>query len=319
MRILITGSAGFAGSHLCDLLTQEKAGELYAICYRACSTAYLDPIRDRLHLLSGDLLDAAWVQQVVAESRPDVVAHLAALSSPAASFSQPARTLSNNMLAQLNLFQAILEAGLDPLILIISSGDIYGLVQPEDIPVDEDTPLRPTSPYSVSKIAQDYMALQYFLSHKLRTVRLRPFNHIGPRQAVGFVTADFARQIALIEAGQQAARIQVGNLSARRDFTDVRDMVRAYSLAMTRGEPGQAYNVGSGEHHSIEEILQILLRLSHCQIDVETDLQRLRPVDVPVIACDSRRFRQRTGWTPSIPLEQSLQDILDDWRQRISD
>lgn len=317
MRALITGSAGFAGSHLSEYLARETSWTIFSLCYHACSTEHLDAIREQITILQGDLLDADWVDETVVQVQPEVVFHLAALSSPAASFKHPGRTLQNNLLAQVNLFQAVLAAGLDPVILIIGSGDEYGMVHPEEIPVTEDTPLRPANPYAVSKVAQDFMALQYFLSHGLRAVRVRPFNHIGPRQALGFVTSDFAQQIAEIEAGLRPAAMQVGNLEARRDFTDVRDMVRAYHLAVTQGEPGQVYNIGSGTAHSIEKILQTLIGLGQVAVQVEIDPQRMRPADVPVIACDSTRFRRRTGWKPRIPLESTLGDILNYWRQRV--
>lgn len=315
MRALITGSAGFVGSHLCEYLVRETKWDVVAVCYHAVSTKHLDPIREQITLLQGDLLNADWARQIVAETGPDIIFHLAAMSSPAASFANPGGTLVNNMLAQVNLLQAVREAAVDPVVLIVGSGDEYGLVQPEDIPVKEDTPLRPSSPYAVSKVAQDFLALQYHLSYGMRTVRVRPFNHIGPRQAPGFVTSDFAQQVARIEAGRQPPTMQVGNLAARRDFTDVRDMVRAYHLAVTQGEPGQVYNIGSGEAHSIEEILQLFVAFSQVSVQVELDPRRMRPSDIPVIACDSSRFRQRTGWRPQIPLERSLQDILDYWRQ----
>lgn len=317
MRALITGSAGFAGSHLCRFLAEQTDWEIFAVCFHSCSKENLDIVRADGTILQGDLLEAQWVADTVAQVQPDYVFHLAALSSPAASFSDPGRTITNNVLAQIHLFQGILQTGTRPAILIVGSGDEYGLVRPDEIPVTEATPLRPTNPYAVSKLAQDFLGLQYFLSHGLRVVRVRPFNHIGPRQSQGFVTADFARQIAEIEAGLCGAVVRVGNLGARRDFTDVRDMVRAYYLAITQGEPGQVYNIGSGESHKIEGILQALIDLSKVPVRVEIDATRMRPADVPIIACDSSRFRECTGWEPRIPLERSLHDILEYWRAHV--
>jgi GDP-4-dehydro-6-deoxy-D-mannose reductase len=317
VRALITGASGFAGSHLCEYLLDQAGWELFAVCFAACTTENLDPIRERITMLSGDLMAADWVAETLAEARPEVVFHLAAQSSPSASLVDPAGTLVNNMVSQVNLFQGILKASLDPLVLVVGSGDEYGLVRPEEVPVDEDTPLRPANPYAVSKIAQDFLAFQYFLSHGLRAVRVRPFNHIGPRQSPVFVTADWAKQIAEIEAGLRPPVVRVGNLSAQRDFTDVRDMVRAYYLAVTKGEPGQVYNIGSGVPHGVAEVLQILTGLGETSVRVETDPGRLRPSDIPVLACDSTRFRRRTGWEPRIPLEQSLRDILDYWRGQV--
>ncbi len=317
MRALITGASGFAGSHLCEYLLDQPGWEIYALSFPGWPTTHLEPIRSRIHLLTGDLLVADWVTQMVSEVRPEVVFHLAAQSSPSASLVDPAGTLVNNIVAQVNLFQAILKAGLDPVVLVVGSGDEYGLVRPEEVPVDEDTPLRPANPYAVSKIAQDFLALQYFLSHGLRTVRVRPFNHIGPRQAPVFVTADWAQQIAEIEVGVRPPVVRVGNLGARRDFTDVRDMVRAYHLAVTLGEPGEVYNIGSGQAYAVEEVLQALLGMSRVAVEVQVDPQRLRPSDIPVIACDSTRFRRRTGWEPRIPLQESLRDILEYWRHQV--
>lgn len=318
MRTLVTGASGFAGSHLCEYLLEQAGWEVYALCYAACSTENLDPVREHLTLLSGDLMDREWTVRTLAEVRPEAIYHLAGLSSPAASFADPAGTLSNNIIAQVHLFQGVLQAGIDPVIVIIGSGEEYGLVRPEEVPVNEDTPLRPANPYAVSKVAQDFLALQYHYSHGLRTVRLRPFNHIGPRQAPGFVTADFAGQLAEIEAGKREPVLRVGNLSARRDFTDVRDMVRGYFLAATHGEAGQVYNLGSGVGHSIAEILETLLGLCHVVVRVETDPGRMRPSDLPVLICDSSRFRRQTGWEARIPLEQTLRDILDYWRERVT-
>lgn len=317
MRALVTGASGFAGSHLCEYLLTQPGWEVYALSFPGWPTTHLEPIRAQIVLLSGDLMVAEWVERTLAEIRPDVVFHLAAQSSPSASLVDPAGTLVNNIVAQVNLFQAILKARLDPVVLVVGSGDEYGLVRPDEVPVDEDTPLRPANPYAVSKIAQDFLGLQYFLSHRLRAVRVRPFNHIGPRQAPVFVTADWAQQIAEIEAGLRPPIVRVGNLQARRDFTDVRDMVRAYHLAVTLGEPGEVYNLGSGRAYPVREVLNALLAMSRVPVQVEVDPQRLRPSDIPVIACDSTRFRRRTGWEPRIPLEDSLRDILDYWRGQV--
>jgi GDP-4-dehydro-6-deoxy-D-mannose reductase len=215
------------------------------------------------------------------------------------------------------LFQAALRLKQNPLFLIVCSNEIYGRVAPDDLPIDEDTPLRPVSPYAVSKATQDLLAYQYYVSHKLRTIRLRPFNHIGPRQTEQFVASAFAAQIARIEAGGQEPLLRVGDLAAERDFTDVRDMVEAYALAARHGEPGQAYNIGSERTVSIRWLLDTLLAFSACDIAVEPDPTRMRPADVPRVVCDSRRFRERTGWAPQIPLEQTLYDILEHWRDQV--
>jgi GDP-4-dehydro-6-deoxy-D-mannose reductase len=212
----------------------------------------------------------------------------------------------------------LVKLGAKPRVLVVGSNEEYGLVRPEDLPLNENSPLRTNNPYAVSKVAQDWLGLAYFLSHRIPVVRLRPFNHIGPRQSENFVVPAFARQIAMIEAGQQESVIRVGNLTARRDFTDVRDMVQAYCLAVVKGQPGEVYNIGSGRSHAIHEILDILISYSRVSVRIEQDPARMRPSDTPEIRCDARKFYQATGWQPTIPLEQTLQDVLDDWRARLA-
>jgi GDP-4-dehydro-6-deoxy-D-mannose reductase len=201
--------------------------------------------------------------------------------------------------------------------LIVSSAEIYGPVNVEDLPVTEDAPLRPTSPYSVSKIAQDMLGLQYFLSHNIPIFRVRAFNHIGPGQNQRFVAPDFALQIARIEAGQVLPVIAVGDLTAQRDFTDVRDIVRAYRMIVEHGNPGDVYNVCSGKARSIQSLLDRLLVHSTARISVEVDPDRLRPASLPILLGDNTRLRKATGWQPRIAFDQTLRDVLDDCRQRI--
>jgi GDP-4-dehydro-6-deoxy-D-mannose reductase len=251
------------------------------------------------------------------EVAPDFCFHLAALARVDESWHNPWPVLKNNIQAQLNLLQGMVDLGATPRTMIVGSNEEYGLVRPEELPLTEESPLRPNSPYGVSKVSQDMLGLQYFLSNGLPIVRVRPFNHIGPRQAPGFVAPDFARQIAEAEAGQRPPRMQVGNLEAQRDFTDVRDMVRAYHLTITRGTPGEVYNIGSGRPHAIQELLDVLLSYSQVEISVEQDPARLRPSDVPTVRCDASKFRALTGWVATIPFESSLRDVLEDWRRRV--
>ena len=271
--------------------------------------------RIALHL--ADLSDYGRVRELCARIRPDYVFHLAAQASVERSWLNPAETLVNNITVQLNLLQAVIDLRLESRMLVIGSADEYGAVRAEDLPIDENTPLRPVNPYAVSKIAQDYLGYQYFLSHGLHVVRARPFGHIGPRQGLGFVVADFARQLAQIEAGLQEPVIRVGNLSAQRDLTDVRDMVRGYYLALSRGKAGEVYNLGSSRAYAISEILDKLLQMSGVPVRVETDTSRLRPSDIPILACDSRRLRADTGWQPERDISDTLREVLDYWRERI--
>jgi GDP-4-dehydro-6-deoxy-D-mannose reductase len=250
-------------------------------------------------------------------SRPDVIFHLAAQSFVPSSWKAPNDTLVTNITGQTNLFEAVRFLALDPVIQIACSSEEYGLVHPDEVPIKEDNPLRPLSPYAVSKVAQDMMAYQYFQSYGLKTVRTRGFNHTGPRRGDVFVTSNFAKQIASIELGLQEPVIKVGNLEAVRDFTDVRDMVRAYWLAVTKAKPGEVYNLATGTGITIQELLDRLLALSTAQVRVEQDPERMRPSDVVRLIGDSSKFRKDTGWEPQVPFDKTLRDTLQYWRDRL--
>jgi len=225
--------------------------------------------------------------------------------------------LENNIKAQLNIIQACLALKLQPRVLVISSAEIYGPLRPDQQPINEDAPLRPTNPYGVSKVAQDMLGLQYYLSHKLPILRVRPFNHFGPGQSEGFVATDFAVQVARIELGLQNNVIEVGNLTAERDFTDVRDVVQAYIMIVEKGTPGEVYNVASGKPYSIQYLLDVLLKYSTASIQVQVSPARMLPVDVPIVRGDATRLHRLSGWQPSIPFETTILDVLNDWRSRV--
>ena len=314
MRVFITGAGGFVGGHLIDHLLGLPNLELYAgVLFPPGQNPRLDgrPVIQR----QCDLRDAAAVQAVVDAVQPDLVFHLAAMAEVARSFKAPWETLANNIGAQVHLLEALRVTNRQARVLVVSSAEIYGAAGGI---LNEDVPFAPTNPYSVSKVAQDMLGLQYFLAYDMPIVRARPFNHLGPSQAGGFAASDFASQIAAIEAGQHPPVMYVGNLNAERDFTDVRDVVRAYYLMLTQGDPGAVYHVCSGQGHSIQTVLDMLLSMSSVQIEVRQDPARMRPVDVPCRVGDASRLHARTGWEPVIPLEQSLRDILDDWRRRVS-
>jgi GDP-4-dehydro-6-deoxy-D-mannose reductase len=315
LRALITGVGGFAGSHLADYLLKNTDWQITGCILPGWKCAHLDR---RITCLELDLCDREATRAVLDQYAPNVIFHLAAQAFVPVSWDDPWSTLENNIRAQTNILDALVRLGARPRVLVIGSNEEYGLVRESDLPLREQAPLRPNSPYAVSKIAQDYLGLQYFLSHQIPCVRVRPFNHIGPRQAEVFVASAFARQVALIEAGQQEPVIYVGNLNAQRDFTDVRDMVRAYYLAITRGQPGEVYNIGSGRPRSVQTLLDILLSLSAAAIRVESDPNRMRPSDTPIVYCDAGKLRAATGWEPNIPFEQTLRDVLDDWRGRVT-
>lgn len=305
-KILITGITGFVGNHLKDLLNNSK----YEVHGTSLSTENQE---GKVHIHKVNLLDEENVFNLVKDLRPDLVIHLAALSSPKKSFENPKEFLQNNTDAELNLLLAIKKSETNPRILIISSGEIYG--SQEKLPINEEAPLFPTSPYSVSKITQDYLALQYFLSENMDIIRVRPFNHIGPGQSDEFVVSSFAKQIAEIEKSDGV--VKVGNLSAKRDFTDVRDMVKAYMLLLEKGKSGEVYNIGRGTSYEVKFILDTLIALSGKEIKTEVDKSRLRPIDIPDIICDNTKIHEAIGWTPEIPIEKTLQDTLDYWRQII--
>jgi GDP-4-dehydro-6-deoxy-D-mannose reductase len=235
-----------------------------------------------------------------------------------ASWTAPTETLVTNITGQTNLFEAIRSLRLDPVVQIACSSEQYGLVLPNEVPIKETNPLRPLSPYAVSKVAQDYLGYQYFQSYGLKAVRTRGFNHTGPRRGQVFVTSNFCSQVAAIELGLQEPVIRVGNIEAIRDFTDVRDMVRAYWLAVTKARPGEVYNIASGQGLRIREMLDRVLALSQVEVKVEVDPARLRPSDVEILIGDSSKFRADTGWEPRIPLEQTVRDLLGYWREKLS-
>ena len=315
MRVLVTGIAGFAGSHLAEYLVQATDATVHGVIHR--HDRRIQHLRSRLTLHRGDLRNALWVDDLIQTVMPDVVFHLAAWSDVGGSWQQPWTTYELNIQCQLYLLDALRRHCPTCRTVVVTSNEVYGLVRADELPVDEETPLRPHSPYGVSKIAQDMMALQYWNSHRLPTIRMRSFNHVGPDQADDFVTSAFARQIAEIEAGLRPPLVMVGNLDTMRDFTDVRDIACGYWLAAQQGEPGQVYNVGSGQAHSIRWVLETLLAMSPAAIRVEIDTARLRPSDVPVSVCDSGRLRRATGWEPAIPLQESLRATLDFWRRHV--
>jgi len=313
MKALITGLNGFVGSHLAEYLLVHTDWQVAGTVYGP--THNIDPIRDRLELYPGELSRLDAVEALLKQTRPDIIFHLAAMAVTGQSWRDPAGTIALNVTMQAHILQAVVNLGLRCRVLCVGSGEEYGVVKPDDLPIDEDTPFRPNSPYAVSKVAQDMLGLQYHLSYGLDTIRVRPFNHIGPRQGLGFVVPDFASQIARIEAGRQPPLLRVGNLQARRDFTDVRDVVRAYHLLIEHGRSGEVYNVGSGQAHAIQEVVDFLLAHSRVPIQIEADPARMRPSDIPLVICDYRRLNACTGWTPTIPFEQSLSDVLEDWRE----
>jgi GDP-4-dehydro-6-deoxy-D-mannose reductase len=319
LRVLITGITGFAGSHLAEYVLADHPGvEVFGTMRWRSRTENIRGIESKIQLLECDLRDQSSVTGLIEKVRPDRIFHLAAQSFVPSSWNAPAESLTTNILGQLNLFEAVRAAGIHPWIQIACSSEEYGLVYENELPIRETNPLRPLSPYAVSKVGQDYLGYQYFKSFGTKVVRTRGFNHDGPRRGDVFVSSNFAKQLAAIERGKKPPVIHVGNLEARRDFTDVRDMVRGYWLALEGGcEPGEAYNICTGKDYSIQNVLDELIRMSGVKVEVREDPERLRPSDVPVLLGDSSRFRKATGWKPVIDYTRTLRDMLDYWRAEI--
>lgn len=314
-KILITGITGFAGSFLAEHLLANSAGEIIGTYNSDNGLKNVLTIKDQLRLIKVDLTQQEAVESLITQTKPDEVYHLAAMASVGASFQNPVATFHNNIDAELFLLEALKKEQLfDTRVLIISSSEVYGYIQPHMLPLAETAALRPGNPYAVSKIAQEFLGLQYALSYKMPVIRVRAFNHIGPRQMAGFVVADFASQIAQIEKGEKDPVILVGNLEAKRDFTDVRDMVKAYALLMERGEIGEVYNIGSGISHRIQDVLDMLIALSTKQITKQIDTTKLRPSDVPEVVADNAKVFHLTGWQSAIAFGETLKDTLDYWR-----
>lgn len=312
MRILITGATGFVGTHLRNYLIQTTDWEISGTAYPTLPENASHTARE--HLLALDLRDRNETFALLETHNPDYIIHLAAQSHVPTAYRDPWGTLENNILGQLNLLEGCVKLGLKPKIIVIGSGEEYGRASEAEMPLTEDSPLRPENPYSVSKVTQDVMGYEYTISYGLPVIRVRPFNHVGPGQSPRFVLPAFASQIAEIETGQREPVLRVGNLTPARDFTDVRDVVRAYYKLLLHGRDGEVYNVASGRPVTIQQILDHLLALSKVPIDIQQDPDRYRPADIPIIYGSAAKLKRDTGWTPDITIEQTIEDVLTTWR-----
>jgi GDP-4-dehydro-6-deoxy-D-mannose reductase len=318
MRILITGATGFVGCHLARALLAQGGMEVAGLSLQTGWPPGADDIRAGIRLFHGDLCISSAVEAILHAVQPIQIYHLAGYADAGRSFTEAEAAWMGNLAATRSLYDAILRWGGRPRVLYVSSGAIYG--EPRDVgrPVDEQSVLRPNSPYAASKAAADLASYQYACTAGLDIVRARPFNHIGPGQSPRYAVANFARQIARIEQGLQPPSLRVGNLWAARDMTDVRDVVRAYLALMERGQRGEAYNIGSGQTVTMQTCLDHLVKLSHVEVAVETDHQLVRRVETATIRVDATLLGLATGWTPHYSLEQTLADTLEYWRQNVS-
>ena len=314
MRVFITGATGFAGSHLLERVWAD-GHEVLALVHAATSHQGL-PDHPRVRPVAGDLLDPAGLAAAVQDARPDLIFHLAGQAYPARSWDTPAQTLAINTGGTANVLQAAVAFG-RPRVVVVTSAEIYGELHPDELPLTETSPARPRHPYGVSKLAAGELVRVYWARYGLPVVEARPFNHIGPRQARGFVVPDFAAQLAAIRLGQQPPVMRVGNLSPQRDFTDVRDVAAAYWRLAEAGRPGEAYLICSGQPVSVRHLLDTLIELAGVAVDVQTDAARLNPTDTPCLYGSNAKIAADTGWQPSISLRQSLADALTDWEKQL--
>lgn len=320
-KVLITGITGFVGSHMADLLLEKGKYEIYGL-----KRWNLSRLRNVRHLLNKikffdcDITDPVGVRSVIREIKPDKIFHFAAESFVSTSWNHPNHYMDVNYKGTVNFLDAIKEIGINPRFFIPGSGEEYGEIKEEELPINEKTNLRPVNPYSVTKIAQDFIGYVYYRSYGLNVIRTRAFNHEGPRRDYVFGTGSYAYQIARIEQGKQEPIIKVGYLDDKRNFTHIRDLVEAYYLAMEKCKPGEMYVIGSENEESIHtyrEFLNMLIEKSNLDIKdikIETEPKFVRPTNVPRLIGDTRKFRELTGWKPKIKFEQLLGDILEYWR-----
>jgi len=319
MKILITGITGFVGSHLAEYIVNlREKHSVFGLCRWRSSRDNLAQVFDKVSLVDADLCDLGSLARHFKEIKPDVIFHLAAQSYVLTSFNSPVQTLWTNAIGTTNLLEAVRITGIDPVIHVCSSSEVYGQVTQADLPIKETCAFRPASPYAVGKVAEDMVAYQYFISYGIKTIRTRMFTHTGPRRGDVFVMSAFAKQIAAAELGLKESVILVGNLDSVRTFCDVRDAVRAYWLLVNKCKAGEVYNIGGNRTMTVGEALNMLLSFSKIKCKVRVDPKLLRPSDVTLQIPCIDKFSKDTGWEPQIPLEKTLEDLLSYWRQELS-
>jgi GDPmannose 4,6-dehydratase/GDP-4-dehydro-6-deoxy-D-mannose reductase len=318
MKVLITGITGMVGSHLAEyILDNHPSVEVHGLIRWRSPLDNIQDILPQITLHLAELRDLNSLVPLLRNVKPDWIFHLAAQSYVTSSFDAPADTIHTNVIGTVNLLDAVRITEIDPKIHVCSSSEVYGQVREDEIPIRETNPFRPASPYAVSKVGEDMIGLQYFLSYGIKTVRTRMFTHTGPRRGDHFAESAFAKQIAEIEAGLRPNPMKVGNLNSVRTFADVRDAVRAYWLLVEKCPPGEVYNIGGDRTMTVGEMLEILKSMARCKIEHEVDPALLRPSDVTLQIPDTSKFRAATGWKPEIPLEVTLRDLLEYHRNRI--
>ncbi len=318
MKILITGITGMVGSHLAEyVLSSHPDVEVHGLIRWRSPLDNIRQILPQINLHYAELRDLNSLIVLLNKVKPEKIFHLAAQSFVTTSFDAPADTLHTNVIGTTNLLDAVRIAGIDPAIHICSSSEVYGQVTADELPIRENNPFRPASPYAVSKTGEDMISLQYFLSYGIKTIRTRMFTHTGPRRGDGFAESAFAKQIAEIEAGIKTDSLKVGNLDSVRTFADVRDAVKAYWLLLEKCTPGEVYNIGGNRTMTIGDMLEMMKGMATCKIQHEVDPALLRPSDVTLQIPDISKFQNATGWQPEIPVEQTFQDLLDYHRHRL--
>lgn len=308
MRLFVTGATGFAGGHLAEMLLAE--GHTVTALVHAATSRH--ELAAGVTAVAGDLLDEMAVLTAVAEAQPDVIYHLAGQAYPARSWQMPGQTIAVNTVGTANVLHAAARWGAAR-VVVVTSADMYGPIDPEMLPITEQTSPQPRHPYGVSKLAAAQLVPLYWERFGLEVVEARPFNHLGPGQGLGFVAPDFASQIAAIKRGDREKKLLVGNLEALRDFTDVRDVARAYMALAERGVAGETYLIASGRPIPIQQILTTLIELAEIEVQIEEDVARLRPSDTPCLYASYAKLERQTGWQPQISLRQSLADVLAEW------
>ena len=311
-KALIIGAGGFVGSYLIDCLHEEFNMEVYAT--KLQGTEFSHPFATVREL---DIMSKEDIVELLYDIRPDYIFHLAAQSSVSVAWKNPMLTIDVNIKGSVNVMEAVRELFYKPRILVIGSGEEYGHIKAGDTPISEDTILRPGNIYAATKACQNMIGSIYAQAYDMELMLVRSFNHMGPGQAPLFVVSDFCKQVAEIELGLKEPVIRVGNLSAKRDFTDVRDVVRAYAMLIQKGMAGETYNVGSGKAMEIRKILDLIVGMSSAKISVEVDPNKIRPVDVPIIEADISKIHDVTGWKPEISIEQTIRETLDYWRENL--